>query len=113
MAICETRDQVRTVAEEIRLYLSKHPESADTLEGVANWWLLRHRVESAIEVVSNALNYLIETGFVEKLEGHGHRIIYRRVPPTLPPTESKTLGDAKSTQEAKAISHQTTGRKMS
>jgi len=30
--------------QEILEYLRKHPEASDTLEGIAEWWLLNQRI---------------------------------------------------------------------
>jgi hypothetical protein len=34
------------VAAELLAYLSRHPNAADTLEGIMNWWLPRQRYET-------------------------------------------------------------------
>ena len=72
-------DEIVIIAEEIRGYLEKHPNSIDTLDGVANWWLLRQRYESAVEKVKKALEYLINIGVLEKVERYGNKTLYKRL----------------------------------
>ena len=73
-----SEDEIVIIAEEIRGYLEKHPNSIDTLDGVANWWLLRQRYESAVEKVKIALEYLINIGVLEKVERYGNKTLYKR-----------------------------------
>lgn len=61
----------------IERYLKEHPQAADTLEGIVNWWLLRQRYEIAMEVVNKALDVLVEQGTVAKLNPGGSTTIYR------------------------------------
>lgn len=50
------------LAAEIASYLRNHPDAADTVEGVAQWWLARQRYESALPRVEQALEHLVATG---------------------------------------------------
>lgn len=61
----------------IKRYLKKHPQAADTLEGIVNWWLLRQRYEIAVEVVNKALEVLVEQGTLAKTSPRGSKPIYR------------------------------------
>jgi hypothetical protein len=49
--------------EEIELalleYLSEHPDAADTLEGIVDFWMSRHHVRVSAQAVSQALNRLV------------------------------------------------------
>ena len=54
------------LANEIRDYLDTHPNAADSVEGVAKWWLRRQRYEQALENVRKALDYLVRQGLVAK-----------------------------------------------
>ncbi len=74
-----SEDEIVKIAEEIKGYLEKHPHSIDTLDGVANWWLLRQRYESAVEKVKTALEYLINLGVLEKVERYGNKTLYKRL----------------------------------
>ena len=55
-------DEIDALAREIEDYLDAHPEAADTLTGIANWWLPRQRLEHATGNIERALNKLVERG---------------------------------------------------
>jgi len=40
-------------------YLLDHPSAEDTLEGIAQWWLLEQRIRTALSEVRVALNGLV------------------------------------------------------
>ena len=54
------------LANEITRYLQNHPQSADTLDGIVKWWLLRQRYRDTTEKVSHALSYLQKKGVLKK-----------------------------------------------
>jgi hypothetical protein len=47
-------------------YLEAHPSAADTLEGITAWWLEQRRIRYGVEVVSGALQRLIQSGDIER-----------------------------------------------
>ncbi|MBX2848322.1 MAG: hypothetical protein KTR16_08380 [Acidiferrobacterales bacterium] len=51
--------RIKDVAAEINRYIVRRPNAAETAEGVTNWWISRQRIEESIEVVENALEYLV------------------------------------------------------
>jgi hypothetical protein len=59
-------DDARAVAVEIVRYLRDHSEAADTVEGVARWWLSRQRYEDARATVEQAMAILVDGRMVEK-----------------------------------------------
>lgn len=61
--ILTTQDKSE-IAREILAYLSDHPASGDTLEGVAQWWLMERKIKYHISLVKEALAYLVERGLV-------------------------------------------------
>ena len=71
--------EIVKIAEEIQGYLKNHPQSVDTVDGVANWWLLRQRYETAVEKVKKALEYLVDMGFLEKVERYGGKTLYKHL----------------------------------
>jgi hypothetical protein len=68
---------VRQSADTIRQYLSEHPDAADTLEGVVNWWLLRQRYEKTVAMASQALELLVQQGDLIKINHRGGPTIYK------------------------------------
>ena len=43
-------------------YLQSHPQAADTLRGIVNWWLPRQRYESDCLRIERALKALVARG---------------------------------------------------
>ena len=67
----------RKVAAEILEYLANNPNSKDTLEGIAEWWLLKNYVETGVEAVARGLAYLCSLGYVHEDPCNGNEPIYR------------------------------------
>lgn len=62
--MCEWDERVGSVAREIERYLELHPQAADSLEGIATWWISKQRIRSELEVVRAALEQLARSGIV-------------------------------------------------
>ncbi|ALP53826.1 hypothetical protein Tel_12155 [Candidatus Tenderia electrophaga] len=76
--MCEWEDRVSNVAHEIEHYLESHPQAADSLEGIASWWIARQRIRTELEVVRAALEQLSHSGIVSARQDTGKRgPIYR------------------------------------
>jgi hypothetical protein len=63
---------------EIRRYLLDHEAAAETSEGVMRVWLKLPRSAAQLREVEEALDALIDEGFVERHEIFGGGAIYRR-----------------------------------
>ena len=57
-------------------YLDEHPNAMDTLTGIADWWLPRHRVHVVVERVAEALQALEARGLIERI-GNDTRPLFR------------------------------------
>ena len=57
-------------------YLRAHPQAADTVAGIAEWWLPRHLPAEAVERVQAALDELVARGWVEKIVLVGGTVLY-------------------------------------
>ena len=57
------------ICEELLGYLWEHPDAMDTLTGIADWWLPRHRVRVDVEQVAQALRTLEESELIERIGG--------------------------------------------
>jgi hypothetical protein len=57
-------DDVEALAAEIATYLERHPDAADSLDGIVTWWLARLRYASAKQSVDLALERLRRRGVV-------------------------------------------------
>ena len=81
-----TSDRDDALCDELLSYLREYPEAMDTLEGIAEWWLSRHRIRTAVERVGRALDILEERDLVERV-AKGGRVMYRlRAPGDVPPS---------------------------
>lgn len=52
--------------QQILEYLETHPQASDTLEGIAQWWLLCHRVDSSVVQVKRTLEALKSKGTIHE-----------------------------------------------
>jgi len=59
-------ENVITVAGQLCDYLQERQDAADTYEGLIRWWLYRQRLLEAEKTVTQAINYLLVNGKIEK-----------------------------------------------
>jgi hypothetical protein len=52
------------VARDILSYFVRNPQTADDLEGIARWRLMRETIRRSVEDTSSALEWLAEQGFL-------------------------------------------------
>ncbi len=64
------------LAESLRQYLQTHPRAADTLEGIAKWWLPQALQPKSLEEVEKALDDLVVQGVVKKTTTAAGMTIY-------------------------------------
>ena len=57
-------------------YLRTHPQAADTMAGIVEWWLPRHFHAEAVERVQEALDELVAGGWMEKIALVDGRVLY-------------------------------------
>ena len=57
---------IAEIARAIERYLAKHPNAADSAEGIRRWWLMRLRYEESAQQVQQALEQLLRQGVVTK-----------------------------------------------
>ena len=67
---------ISIIADEIVRYLMTHDKAADTLEGVARWWILRQRIEESQQQVKKALELLCREGVVKAVPLVGGELLY-------------------------------------
>lgn len=72
------KSKIISVANEIKRYLVKTPNAAETVDGIARWWLSRQRFEDSVELVQAALDYLESSGEIEKQTSTSGYVTYRR-----------------------------------
>jgi len=56
--------ETRELARSILRYLDEHPEANDTLDGIAQWWLLREWSERKVMDVQRAVGFLLSKDLV-------------------------------------------------
>jgi len=66
------------ITESILAYLIKREDAQDTLEGIAEWWLLEQKIERRTAEVKAALRELAASGLiVERRSSDGSQTYYR------------------------------------
>jgi hypothetical protein len=73
------------VKGEILSYLSNVPNAADTVEGIADWWIYRQRLRWARDTVQVALDALVAEGRLHRIERADGQVLYAAHPPPSPP----------------------------
>jgi hypothetical protein len=73
-----TDKEVARIADQIEHYLEEHPHAADTLEGIAEWWLQAKRQNVTMKATLLALNSLVTRGVLVKITDSNGKWIYRR-----------------------------------
>jgi len=68
------------VALQILAYLTTHRNAQDTVEGIAEWWLLEQRIRHAITEVKSGLAELVGQGLIVQSTGRDGRMRYRLDP---------------------------------
>jgi hypothetical protein len=65
-----------SIGDEILGYLAEHPKSRDTLEGIAQWWLLEREIIYQIDKIKEAIAELVAKGFVLEYQSADLKIHY-------------------------------------
>ncbi len=63
----DERRREEEMANAIVEYLAKHPQASDTLEGVAEWWIMRQQVRAEVNRLKKVLHRLKESGVLEEI----------------------------------------------
>jgi hypothetical protein len=61
-----TGPDVERIAQEVERYIAANPDAADTVEGIARWWLMLADVEAALMRVEAALDLLVRRGVMSR-----------------------------------------------
>lgn len=68
-------DPTRALADEVQGYLHRHPEAADTAEGIQRWWLADGSAHALAEV-ERALDRLVREGVLSRRLLPDGRLLY-------------------------------------
>jgi hypothetical protein len=66
------------VTEEVLSYLDRHPDAADSLDGIVQWWLPRQRYEIERERIEAVLEVLVKKGLLVKSRLVDGTVVYAR-----------------------------------
>ena len=64
------------VEGDILNYLIQHPEARDTLEGIADWWMLGKKIRPTTREIKSSLDSLVARGLEKAEQGGDGRIYY-------------------------------------
>jgi len=64
------------MARAILHYLQVHPHAKDTLEGIAQWWLLREWTEQRFHQIEGSIAQLVSSGLVVERKREGSPSYY-------------------------------------
>ena len=67
---------VQQIADQIECYLKNHPNAADTIEGITDWWLPGQGSDVSSLIVQQALNYLGSKSVVKCNVNHSGNKVY-------------------------------------
>lgn len=70
--------EIASVAAAVRRYLRDHPNAADTLEGIARWWLSGNTGNELLIDVERAIEQLVNGGEVSRRTLRDGTVIYER-----------------------------------
>jgi len=73
MSLLENKE----ISQGILRYLLRHPNAQDTLEGISEWWLFEERIIQKIAEVQNALEKLVNQGFILEKQTPDASVLYR------------------------------------
>lgn len=69
-----------TIQQSILRYLADNPEAADSLVGIAHWWLNSPTDTHELDKIELALDALVQIEYLSTWEGPDQRIHYRLHP---------------------------------
>lgn len=69
---------IAQVGEEILWYLQAHPNAADSLMGITHWWLPRQRYEEALNIIRQALDYLVKQQRIDQRVLPDGKVLYAK-----------------------------------
>jgi len=69
--------RMEDVAKDILSYFLRNPQAADDLEGIARWRLLNQTVYRDVEETSQALDWLVQHGFLGRVSRSGAGTIFQ------------------------------------
>lgn len=59
-------DDEGEIERSVLAYLHRHPQAADTLRGIVNWWLPQQRYDSGCQRIERVLSVLVVRGVLRR-----------------------------------------------
>lgn len=69
--LVDERRREEELADIVLGYLAEHPDASDTLEGIAEWWIMRQQTRVEVTKLAKVLRRLAESNLLEKIEEGG------------------------------------------
>lgn len=82
------------LCRDILSYLLDNPQGQDTLEGIAEWWLMEREIRREVRRVRRALVLLIDDGLLVEKTGADGTVRYRLNPERLDEIRDRAQGAA-------------------
>lgn len=73
----ENVEEKNNIRRGILSYLIENPDAQDTLEGIAEWWLLQMEINRSTRLIREALAEMTEMGFLVQWQEKDAQIHYR------------------------------------
>lgn len=70
------QENIEALAWEIERYLHRREQAADTVVGIARWWLMRQRLQESLENVARAMELLEAKGIVQSRQLPNGELLY-------------------------------------
>ena len=70
------RDEIAVLCREILAFVAARPDARDTLEGIADWWILENRIRREAAKVRLAVGRLVDEGLLVERRGPNGRSHY-------------------------------------
>ncbi|MCI0591574.1 MAG: hypothetical protein L0Y67_08285 [Gammaproteobacteria bacterium] len=64
---------IAVISQAILDYLAECPQAMDTLEGIAEWWVMRQAIRVEIQAVAQTVDLMIEQGLLKEISIGGQR----------------------------------------
>jgi hypothetical protein len=71
-----TRDEWALIRQVLEYFL-RHPETADSLEGIARWRLSEERARQVLQSTQVVLEWLVASGYLERIESTAAAPLFR------------------------------------
>lgn len=63
-----TQRQEAELARAVMGYLGEHPRAMDTVQGIAEWWVMRQEAQVDVDTLARVLRQLADEGLLERVD---------------------------------------------